>query len=73
MYSDGLRLPIELTLIRFGLPSLVMNQPPPLEPPVMVQPITYIGGRVWSKESRPGRTAESQWLSSMPSNGRSAG
>lgn len=61
-----------MLLTSAGLPSLTANQPPPLEPAVMLQPITSIAGRDGSKESREGWPAAQRSIS-MPSKGGAAG
>lgn len=64
--------PIEVFETRAGLPSWpAATQPPPDEPPVIVQPMRYIVGSSWRTERRPGLSwhRNSFW----PSNGGAAG
>src|SRR5690606_32793325 len=46
--------PIEVLETSTVRPSRTRNHPPPEEPPVIVQPIRYIVGRVVAREHRPG-------------------
>lgn len=51
VWSSG---PIEVFDTRTVSPFATRNQPPPDEPPVIVQPMRYMSGRFGASEKRPG-------------------
>lgn len=66
------RGPIDMLETSTGLPSVpLMNQGPPEEPPVMVQPIRYMVGFLASIDRRVGLSVHC--CCAAPSNGASAG